>query len=220
MKKALVISSSPRRNGNSFLLAESALTGLKDANIDAELVVVEDYISHFLKDCRTCRKENGECALEDNYRKLFLDKFLPADGAIFATPLYWYGMSAQLKAFFDRSFCYYAASYPKSEEVVPQYMSKRYGLVVASEETYPSAPMGIIHSIQEFSRYTRSEFVGYVQGTGNKRGDVTSDPTQPLARAKELGANLFTRAFSDYHLDTPRAGSVWNNHKLDESCPS
>ena len=211
--KALVISSSPRRNGNSFLMAESALKGLQDAGHDAELVVLEDYLKHFLKDCRVCRKSDGECGLEDDYRSLFLEKFLPADGVIFSTPLYWYGMSAQLKAFFDRSFCYYAASYPNSDKVVEQYMGKRYGLLVASEETFPSAPAGIIHGIQEFSRYSRSEFVGHVHGIGNKRGDVTSDSTDSIKQSYDLGKTLFTRHFSDYHLDTDRAGSVWDNVK-------
>lgn len=211
MMKALVISSSPRRNGNSFLMAESALDGLEHAGHDAELVILDDYLKHFLRDCRQCRKPDGECALEDDYRSLFFDKFLPADGVIFATPLYWYGMSAQLKAFFDRSFCYYAASYPGSDKVVEHYMGKRYGLLIASEETFPSAPAGVIHSIQEFSRYSRSAFVGTVQGIGNRRGDVKADPTTPLRQSHDLGNTLFTRHFSDYHLDTERAGSVWDN---------
>ena len=95
-----------------------------------------------------------------------------------------------------------------------RYMRKQIGLLISSEETYPTAPMGILHPVQEFSRYTRSQFVGYVQGIGNKRGDINSDPSSPLIKAQELGKNLFLRHFSDYHLDTERAGSVWDNHAL------
>ena len=46
---------------------------------------------------------------------------------------------------------------------------KRLGLAVASEETYPGAALGIVHQIQEFARYTHSDFVGFVHGAGNSR---------------------------------------------------
>ena len=42
-----------------------------------------------------------------------------------------------MKAFFDRSFCCYAASYPGSADVIQRMMGKRIGLVLASEETFP-----------------------------------------------------------------------------------
>ncbi len=211
MKKVLILSSSPRRNGNSFLMAESALKGAQAAGHEAELLYIDDYLKHFLRDCRECRLENGECSLQDNYRDLFLNHYLPADGIIFATPLYWYGMSGQLKTFFDRSFCYYAASHPKSDEYAEAMCGKTLGLLIASEESYPAAPMGIIHSIQEFSRYTHSHFAGYVQGIGNKRGDVDEDPCDPILQAHQLGTTLFDRFYTDYKMDTPRKGSVWDN---------
>ncbi|MGB8709727.1 MAG: flavodoxin family protein, partial [Methyloceanibacter sp.] len=110
--KALVLSSSPRRNGNSALLAEAVSEGLAEAGHEAEFVFADDFLHGFLRDCRKCRKPDGECSIEDGFRSVFLDRYLPADGFIAATPVYWYGTSAQLKAFFDRTFCYYAASYP------------------------------------------------------------------------------------------------------------
>ena len=78
----------------------------------AETVHLADAIGGFLRDCRQCRRPDGSCAIDDGYRPLFHDRFLAADGLVVATPIYWYGMSAQLKAFFDRMFCYVAASYP------------------------------------------------------------------------------------------------------------
>ena len=93
-------------------------------------------------------------------------------------------------------------------------MGKRLGLLISSEETYPAAPSGIVHSIQEFSRYTRCEFVGVVQGIGNRRGDIENDPGTPLASAHRLGATLFSKHFSDYHLDTERPSSVFPDPAL------
>lgn len=190
-------------------LAEAAAHGAKEAGHAAELFRVDEHVSSFLRDCRQCRNADGECSIEDGFSELFLEHYLPADGILFATPLYWYGMSGQLKTFFDRTFCYYAASCPKSASNAERMTRKRIGLLISSEETYPGATLGVIHSIQEFSRYTHSEFVGVVQGIGNQRGDVDEDPQDPIACAERLGATIFDRQFSDYRLDTDRAGSVW-----------
>ena len=180
--KALVLSSSPRRNGNSALLAEAVSEGLAEAGHDTQFVFADDFLHGFLRDCRKCRKPDGECSIEDGYRSVFLEHYLPADGFIAATPIYWYGTSAQLKAFFDRTFCYYAASYPQSDKVIEGMQGKRIGLVLSSEETFPMVSGGIISQIQEFSRYTHSTFVGIVHGIGNARGDVLRDPCEPMPR--------------------------------------
>ncbi len=207
--KTLIISSSPRRDGNSIRLAQAALEGACEAGHETELVLVDDYITSFLRDCRICRNEAGDCTIDDRFSELFLDKFVPSDGVILATPVYWYGMSGQLKTFFDRTFCYYAASCPTSGANSEGMMNKRIGLLLSSEETYPGAELGIVHQVQEYCRYTHSCFVDVVRGVGNKRGDVDVDPCRPLEDAKRLGAELFDRLTTDYRLDTPRSGSVW-----------
>lgn len=126
-----------------------------------------------------------------------------------ATPVYWYGMSAQLKAFFDRMFCYVAASHPQSSSVVERMTGKRIGLLLSSEETFPTVAAGIVHQIQEYSRYTKSTFAGAIHGYGNSRGDVERDPHRPLAGAEQFGRDFFTRHATDYQIDTPRPGRVW-----------
>lgn len=207
--KAFILSSSPRRNGNSSILAGAVRDGLAEAGHEVQFVYADDVLGSLLKDCRQCRKLDGECAIEDGFRSVFLDGYLPADGFIAASPVYWYGVAAQLKAFFDRTFCYYAASYPRSAEVVQGMMGKRIGLVLSSEETFPMVSGGIISQIQEFSRYTRSSFVGVVHGIGNARGDVNKDPSDPVGRARQFGREFFTRHATDYQIDTPRSGRVW-----------
>jgi len=140
---------------------------------------------------------------------VFLDQYLPADGFIAATPIYWYGMSAQLKAFYDRTFCYYAASYPRSAEVIAKMQGKRIGLALSSEETFPMVSGGIISQMQEFARYTHCTFVGIVHGYGNARGDVVKDPCEPIKAAERFGREFFTRHTSDYQIDSVRPGRVW-----------
>jgi multimeric flavodoxin WrbA len=207
--KALILSSSPRRNGNSAMLAAAVRDGLSDTGHDAELLFVNDFLQSFLRDCRQCRKPDGSCSIDDGFASVFLEKYLPAEGLIVASPIYWYGVSAQLKAFFDRTFCYYAASYPRSSDVIAGMTNKRIGLVLSSEETFPMVSGGIVSQIQEFSRYTRSTFVGVVHGYGNSRGDVARDPNDPIGCARLFGRDFFVRHATDYQIDTPRSGRVW-----------
>lgn len=207
----LAISSSPRQNGNSCLLAEAALRGVREVGHATELVYLDDYLKSFLRDCRLCRDAQGLCTINDGFATLLHDKFLKADAVIFATPLYWYGISGQLKTFFDRIFCYIAASYPNASEVISRLCGKRIALMLSSEESYIGAPLGVLHEIQEYSRYTHSIFVGVVQGFGNRRGDVLQDPSDPIDRAYNFGKRLFEIQITDYRIDTPRSGSVWKS---------
>ncbi|MEM9591468.1 MAG: flavodoxin family protein [Pseudomonadota bacterium] len=220
--RALVLSASPRRDGNSALLAEAAAMGVTEAGHDCELIYADDVLKSFLRDCRKCRKLDGTCTIEDDFGRVFLDSFLPSDAFIAATPVYWYGMSAQLKAFFDRSFCYAAAPHPDSKDVVVSMMGKRIGLLISSEETFPTVSASIVHQMQEYCRYTHGQFVGVVHGVGNARGDIRFDPSAPLEQARRLGLEIFTTHATDYAIDTPRSGRVWNmspSQNLNEQTP-
>jgi multimeric flavodoxin WrbA len=205
----LIVSSSPRRNGNSRLLAEAALEGARQAGHEAELVHLDDHVRHFLRDCRECRDARGRCTIDDGYEALLRERVLPADGIVFATPIYWYGVAGQLKTYFDRLFCFIAASEPEAERFVAGVVNKRLALLMSSEETYPGASLALIHEVQEYARYTHSDFVGYVSGIGNKRGDVLRDPLDPIGAARELGRTLFERVSTDYRIDVERPGSTW-----------
>jgi multimeric flavodoxin WrbA len=214
--KLLILVGSPRRTGNSATLAEAVQRGAETSGTQVSLRFIDDFIASFLRDCRTCRLPSGECAIADQFRTLFFDDFLPADGVIFCSPIYWYGLSAQTKAFFDRTFCYYAASYPDSAQILNRMSHKRVGLVLASEETYPGASLGIVHQIQEYCRYTHSQFVGVVRGVGNSRSEVTRDPGEPIVAAEQLGREIFDRKYSDFRLDTQRSGRVWPQENVQQ----
>ncbi|OVZ64796.1 NAD(P)H dehydrogenase [Pigmentiphaga sp. NML080357] len=200
----LILVGSPRRDGNSALLARAVEDGAREAGAETRVRFLDDYLGGFLGD----RTHYSDPAT-DRYAELFLEEFLPAAGVVFCTPIYWYGMSAQTKAFFDRSFTYYSNSYPGHADVLTRMQGKRLALTLASEETYPGAGLGIVQQMQEFARYTHSAFVGYVHGAGNRRGEVAHDPRDPLTAARRLGARLLQWPYSDYRIDTPRSHEVW-----------
>jgi multimeric flavodoxin WrbA len=209
IKEVLVVASSPRRDGNSARLAEAAADGAHGAGHRTHLAHLDDHMREFLRDCRRCRDARGRCTIDDGYEAFLRERVLGAHAIVFATPIYWYGVSGQLKTFFDRLFCFIAASEPDAEQFVAGLVRKRLALVISSEETYPGAALALVHEIQEYARYTHSDLVGVVRGIGNKRGDVVADPSDPLAAARELGRTLFDRRATDYRIDTERGGSTW-----------
>jgi multimeric flavodoxin WrbA len=212
--RVLAVSSSPRRDGNSRLLAQSVLEGAAEAGHDTELVDLDDVLGGFLRDCRTCRGSDGQCTIDDRYGEMLLEQVLPADALVLATPLYWYGVSASLKAFIDRFFCYIASDYPRGEQVREQLVGKRSALVLSSEEDYRGAALGVIAQVQEMSRYLHHEFVGVVHGIGNSRGEVVRDPADPLGQARLLGSRLGELRATDHRVDTVRPKVVWGSDPL------
>lgn len=209
--KVAIVAASPRREGNSTTLARSAADGAREAGHEVAIHHLDDFVEGMLRDCRRCRLPDGSCGITDRYEELLLQQVVPADALIFATPLWWYGMSGRLKTFFDRIFCYIAGSSPHAEVVNAGLQNKKVGLLVACEESYRGATIPLIGHFQELSRYLRQDLVGVVVGVGNSRGEVELDPSGPVAAAHDLGRRLFAIRTTDYRLDTPRPNSVWRN---------
>lgn len=209
-RQILVLCASPRIDGNSRALADAAVDGARARGHSADVVQLGDVISGMLRDCRACRLPDGRCAIDDGYEKLVHERLLPAGAVVYATPLYWYGMAAVLKTFFDRLVCYISASYPRHPEVVERLKDKRVALLLASEERYPTAGLAVIAQVQEISRYFHHQFVEVVNGVGNKRGEVEFDPGDPLGAARRLGARIFELHHTDYNIDSARPNAVWS----------
>lgn len=208
--KVLVISASPREDGNSHLLAEAACAGAESAGHEVEHVFLDQYVDRMLDNCRRCRMTNGLCSLDDRYESLLLDKMLPADGIIYAMPLYFYGMPARLKAVFDRLFCYTANSAPQQGQVVDGIIDKTVGVLISCEESYVGATSGVIAQFQELTRYLDQSLAGVVVGNANSRGEIACDPADPLSRARDLGTRLFDIRVTDYRLTSVRSNKVWD----------
>ena len=101
--KALLLNGSPRK-GNIHTALESLkkgfsnIDGLSVSQIDATKVKVSCCIA-----CEQCGKTKG-CVFKDDTNKI-LDEIIDADILVFATPVYWWGISAQLKVIIDKFYC-------------------------------------------------------------------------------------------------------------------
>ncbi len=208
-RRVLVLSSTPRREGNSRCLAEAAMAGAAEAGHETVFVHLSDHISGFLGDCKQCRTADGECSIDDAHRKIFLDLYLHADAVIYASPIWWYGISGQLKAFLDRMFCYLSDAWPGVEDAIAKVQGKRVAVVLSAEESNLPARLGIASQFGELCRYLDHALVGMVVGIGNTRTEVLKDPLDPAAAARELGAQIFEIEATDYQLKTERTKRIW-----------
>ena len=108
-KKVLVISTSPRKGGNSETLADEFVRGARDAGNDVEKVTLYDKDIRFCKGCLVCQNTQ-RCVIHDDADTI-VQNMLTADVIVFATPIYYYGMCGQMKTLLDRANPLYSADY-------------------------------------------------------------------------------------------------------------
>lgn len=99
-KRVVIISSSPRKGGNSDTMADEFLKGTVEAGNTAVKINIRDMELKFCIGCLSCQR-TGKCVLSDGMNELY-DTVQHADILVFATPVYYYGMTGQLKTFLDR----------------------------------------------------------------------------------------------------------------------
>ena len=109
MKNILIISSSLRRGSNSEALAMEFARGAADAGNKVELISLRDKDIRFCRGCLACQK-TLKCVMADDAQAI-VAKMHDADVIAFATPIYYYEMSGQLKTLLDRANPLYSSDY-------------------------------------------------------------------------------------------------------------
>jgi len=108
-KKILVVSGSPKKNGNTAALVEWFTQGARSKSAQIEVInaALLKHKAAGCTSCRVCQKiDEYECVIDDEVSPV-LTKMVDADVIVMATPLYFFSASAQLKIIFDRMFCLY-----------------------------------------------------------------------------------------------------------------
>lgn len=99
-KKVAIISSSPRKNGNSDILAKEFARGAVDAGNSVSIIELRDMDLKFCKGCLYCQ-DHEKCVIDDSVKDT-LPAVQDADVLVFATPVYYYSVCGQLKTYLDR----------------------------------------------------------------------------------------------------------------------
>jgi multimeric flavodoxin WrbA len=159
--KILGVSGSPRSKGNTVILLEEALKGAESEGAETDLVSVSGKDLRGCDGCNVCFTK-GECHIKDEMHMIH-DAMAAADGIIFGTPIYVYGMTAQMKAIIDRT---YGLHKPEKR------LTNKVGSVVVV-----AGSLGIIDSLKDFyfffavQRMLAANFVG---AYATEKGTVTA----------------------------------------------
>lgn len=181
-KNILVITGSPRKNGNSDLMADAFIKG---AQSKGHQVVKFSAATKTISGCRacdTCWSKDHACTFRDGFTELepFLEE---ADAIAFASPLYWFGMSSQIKAAIDRMYAYDMENRKTSLKI------KEGILLVCGACEGMEIFDGVIASFKGILNYMKWQEGGILTVPEvSDKGDILK--TDALEKAEQLGKSL------------------------------
>jgi multimeric flavodoxin WrbA len=183
-KKVLILLGSPRKKGNSAILAARIAKGAGKAGAKVEKVFLHGLNIAPCKSCYACQKENSKgCAIDDAMQEVY-PKLLAAEAWVIATPVYWFTMSAQTKLFMDR--CFALPAYAKEP-----FAGKKIAIAMSYGDADPfvSGCVNALRTFQDAFNYTKAKIVGMVYGSALGAGEIRANDAL-LKEAETLGRNL------------------------------
>jgi multimeric flavodoxin WrbA len=182
--QVLILLGSPRKNGNSAILADKLAAGVKDAGGDPVVVFLQALKISPCNACNACLKNpaNG-CVIQDDMQSIY-PQLKAAHAVVLASPVYWFNYSAQLKTVIDRT-------YAIQGDNTYALTGKKVGILLTYGDVDLNASGGVnaLRSLQDMCRFVKADIVGIVHGSADRPGDITKN-TDLLTQAFELGKKM------------------------------
>ena len=179
-KKIVVLTSSPRKDGNSNTAAEAFVKIAKASGHDVIRFDAAENHVHGCKACDKCFSNGKACDNDDDFNKIAPD-LETADAIVFAVPLYWFTFPAQIKAVIDKF--YSLASEGKD------FSGKECGMIVCCEDDNITTMEPIVQTYKGIIDYLEWNDLGVVLITGvAKPGDINK--TDGIIQTEELAAKF------------------------------
>ena len=179
MRKVLIISTSLRNNSNSDILAKECERGARDAGLDVEYVSLKGKEIKYCIGCLSCQKTN-RCVLKDDVVDI-MTKVKEAEVIVYATPIYYYEMSGQMKTLLDRLNPLYTSDYNFRDI---------YMIATAADDsdaTFDKAYSGLSGWVDCFEK---ASLKGIVTGGGIDEAGSVNNFVDIKNKAYELGRGL------------------------------
>lgn len=174
MKNILILSASPRKNGNSDILCHQFMKGAEDAGNQVELISLYGKNIGFCRACYACFK-TGKCVLKDDMAEI-LDKIQAADVLVVATPTYFLTMNGKLKNTIDRFL-------PKWQDLGGHDVY----IIITGHDGREGLKL-VVEELTTIFSYLGNEIKGVIWGEGVwQKGEVTS--TKAMDEAYQAGVN-------------------------------
>ena len=177
---------SPRIKGNTDLLLDEALKGAQNQQADVDKIVVDKLKIAPCREYYGCLKD-GNCVIRDDMDDIY-PKLLDADGIIVASPMFFYALSAQLKALIDRCQALWARKYILKQNL--SYSGRKGAFIAVGATKGEKLFDGPILTVKYFFRAIDVEYVDELLIRGvDQSGEIKKHPTA-LSDAFELGKRL------------------------------
>lgn len=180
-KEILILTGSPRKNGNTESLAAAFAKGAKAKGHSVTIFNASKNIGG-CQACDTCWSKGRACTFIDAFTDLepLLEK---ADTLVLASPVYWFGFSSQIKAAIDRLYAYF------SEKALRPLKIKESALLLCAGDENESVFEGIILSNEIALKYLEWSNAGVLAVTNvMDKGDILK--TDALERAEKFGSDF------------------------------
>lgn len=164
MKQTEILIGSPRKNGNTSYLSKYLSDLLNASGTSASLTYLYDYEVKPCVDCRSCKKNDLRCVLDDDANLLY-EKMENADVIVFGTPIYWFGPTAKMKLVIDRLRPYF----------VNKKLAGKNGAVILSAGSGPGDCDLTVEMFKRIFRTLEINFIGNVLSQSYNAGDAIAD---------------------------------------------
>ena len=184
--KALGIMGSPRIGGNTDLLLDQAIAGMKSRGVETEKIVVDRMKIAPCREYYGCLRD-GNCVIRDDMDGVY-PKLLEADIVVVASPIFFYAVSAQVKALIDRSQALWARKYVLKQ--TPPNSNRKGAFIAVGATKGEKLFEGSILTVKYFFQTIGVDYAGELLIRGiDKKGEIREHPTA-LKDAAELGKRL------------------------------
>ncbi|CQR72185.1 Putative NAD(P)H-dependent FMN-containing oxidoreductase YwqN [Sporomusa ovata DSM 2662] len=176
-KNVLILSASPRKEGNSDLLCGQFMLGAKEASNRVEKIYLQDKTIGYCTGCGACYVSH-KCVQTDDMAEI-LDKMIAADVIVMATPVYFYTMNAQMKTLIDRTV-------PRYQEIT----DREFYFIVAAADSNKDAMERTIDGFRGFLECLNgAQEKGIIYGVGAwHKGDIVGSTA--MKQAYEVGRKV------------------------------
>lgn len=184
MVKVLILNGSPRKKGNTLYLITELVEKLRKKNNSVEILHLNDYDIKPCQGCYWCYKEYAlQCIQKDVMNGLY-PKVLDADVIVFASPIYWFTYSAQLKLFVDRLLALHV-------EGGHALKNKKFAsiFVYGASNAEGAGAVNAIKSIEQTVNYYGGINLGVIHCTGGQDVTVRNKP-EILKELDELAKKI------------------------------
>jgi multimeric flavodoxin WrbA len=184
--KVLGIMGSPRVKSNTDLLLDEALKGAESEGAEVEKLLVDKLNISPCKEYNGCLRD-GNCVIRDDMDDIYR-KLLEAGIVVVASPMFFYGVTSQLKALIDRCQALWARRYVLKQE--PPNSGRKGAFIAVGATKGEKLFDGSILTLKYFFQAIGVEYAGdlHVRGV-DKRGEIKDHPTA-LTDAFDLGKSL------------------------------